>query len=125
MKKAGYPKEIAGGAVEPVASTGGQLMPPIMGAAAFIMAEFLGGVPYNKLIIAAVLPALVYYSGVYLFIDLETKRLGLKGMPRENFASLRYFVRKLYILSPILVITVALVWGGIAPPTYRQSHPWE
>ncbi|AIF68874.1 C4-dicarboxylate ABC transporter permease [Palaeococcus pacificus DY20341] len=112
MKKAGYPKEIAG-AVEPVASTGGQLMPPIMGAAAFIMAEFLG-VPYNKLIIAAVLPALVYYAGVYLFIDLETKRLGLKGMPRENFAPLRYFMRKLYILSPILVITVALVWG-IAP----------
>lgn len=109
MKKAGYPPEIAG-AVEPVASTGGQLMPPIMGAAAFIMAEFLG-VPYNKLIIAAVIPALVYYSGVYLFIDLETKRLGLKGMPSEHFAPLRYFLRKLYILLPILVITVALVWG--------------
>ncbi|EEB74032.1 TRAP transporter fused permease subunit [Thermococcus sp. AM4] len=112
MKKAGYPPEIAG-AVEPVASTGGQLMPPIMGAAAFIMAEFLG-VPYNKLIIAAVIPALVYYSGVYLFIDLETKRLGLRGMPTEHFAPLRYFVRKLYILLPIAVITVALVWG-IAP----------
>ncbi|ASJ06681.1 C4-dicarboxylate ABC transporter permease [Thermococcus pacificus] len=109
MKKAGYPPEIAG-AVEPVASTGGQLMPPIMGAAAFIMAEFLG-VPYNKLIIAAVLPALVYYTGVYLFIDLETKRLGLKGMPSEHFAPLKYFLRKLYILLPIAVITVALVWG--------------
>lgn len=112
MKKAGYPPEIAG-AVEPVASTGGQLMPPIMGAAAFIMAQFLG-VPYNKIIIAAVLPALIYYSGVYLFIDLETKRLGLKGMPREHFQPLSYFVKKLYILLPILVITVALVWG-IAP----------
>ncbi|KUJ99463.1 MAG: TRAP-type transporter permease component [Thermococcales archaeon 44_46] len=109
MKKAGYPPEVAG-AVEPVASTGGQLMPPIMGAAAFIMAEFLG-VPYNKLIIAAVLPALVYYAGVYLFIDLETKRLGLKGMPREEFMPLRYFIRKLYILLPIAVITAALVWG--------------
>ncbi|WP_198362277.1 TRAP transporter permease [Thermococcus profundus] len=109
MKKAGYPPEIAG-AVEPVASTGGQLMPPIMGAAAFIMAELLG-VPYNKLIIAAVIPALVYYAGVYLFIDLETKRLGLKGMPTEHFAPLSYFVRKLYILLPIVVITVALVWG--------------
>ena len=109
MKKAGYPPEVAG-AVEPVASTGGQLMPPIMGAAAFIMAEFLG-IPYNKLIIAAVLPALVYYSGVYLFIDLETKRLGLKGMPREKFAPLKYFLRKLYILLPIAIITVALVWG--------------
>ena len=112
MKKAGYPPEIAG-AVEPVASTGGQLMPPVMGAAAFIMAQFLG-VPYNKLIIAAVLPALIYYSGVYLFIDLETKRLGLKGIPREQFKPIRYFLRKLYILLPILVITVALVWG-IAP----------
>ncbi len=112
MKKAGYPKEIAG-AVEPVASTGGQLMPPVMGAAAFIMAQFLG-VPYNKLIIAAVLPALIYYSGVYLFIDLETKRLGLKGMSREHFKPIKYFLRKLYILLPILVITVALVWG-IAP----------
>jgi len=109
MKKAGYPPEIAG-AVEPVSSTGGQLMPPIMGAAAFIMAEFLG-VPYNKIIIAAVIPALVYYSGVYLFIDRETKRLGLKGMPREHFKPLGYFIRKSYILLPIVVITVALVWG--------------
>ena len=109
MKKAGYPPEIAG-AVEPVASTGGQLMPPIMGAAAFIMAEFLG-IPYNKIIIAAVIPALVYYSGVYLFIDRETKRLGLKGMPKEQFKPIRYFLRKSYILLPIAVITVALVWG--------------
>ena len=109
MKKAGYPPEIAG-AVEPVSSTGGQLMPPIMGAAAFIMAEFLN-IPYNRLIIAAVIPALVYYGGVYLFIDLETKRLGLKGMAAEAFKTMSYFIRKLYILLPIIVITVALVWG--------------
>jgi len=109
MKKAGYPPEVAG-AVEPVSSTGGQLMPPIMGAAAFIMAEFLG-IPYNKIIIAAILPALVYYSGVYLFIDRETKRLGLKGMPKEHFKPIRYFLRKSYILLPIAVITVALIWG--------------
>jgi len=109
MKKAGYPKEIAG-AVEPVASTGGQLMPPIMGAAAFIMAEFLG-LPYNLIIIAAVIPALVYYSGVYIFIDLETKRLGLKPISKRSLSTIKYFVRKSYILLPILVITVALVWG--------------
>ncbi len=109
MKKAGYPKEIAG-AVEPVSSTGGQLMPPIMGAAAFIMAEFLG-LPYNLIIIAAVIPALVYYAGVYIFIDLETKRLGLKGLSNISFENLKYFIRKSYILLPILVITVALVWG--------------
>ncbi len=112
MKKAGYPTETAG-AVEPVASTGGQLMPPIMGAAAFIMAQFLG-VPYNKLIIAAILPALIYYAGVYLFIDLETKRLGLKGVARDQLTPLSYFIRKMYILLPVGVITVALVWG-IAP----------
>jgi len=112
MKKAGYPPEIAG-AVEPVASTGGQLMPPIMGAAAFIMAQFLG-VPYNKLIIAAILPALIYYSGVYIFIDLETKRLRLGGVSKDHFTPLKYFVRKIYILLPIVVITVALVWG-LAP----------
>jgi len=112
MKKAGYPSETAG-AVEPVASTGGQLMPPIMGAAAFIMAQFLG-VPYNKLIIAAILPALIYYAGVYIFIDLETKKLGLRGLSRESFTHLSYFIRKSYILLPIAVITLALVWG-IAP----------
>lgn len=112
MKKAGYPPEIAG-AVEPVASTGGQLMPPIMGAAAFIMAQFLG-IPYNKIIIAAVIPALIYYIGVYIFIDLETKRLGLKGVSRDLLSPLSYFARKSYLLLPIIVITVALVWG-IAP----------
>ncbi len=112
MKKAGYPPETAG-AVEPVASTGGQLMPPIMGAAAFIMSQFLG-IPYNRIIIAAILPALIYYAGVYIFIDLETRRLGLKGLPKEKLTPVSYFVRKLYILLPIVVITVALVWG-IAP----------
>lgn len=112
MKKAGYPPEVAG-AVEPVASTGGQLMPPIMGAAAFIMAQFLG-IPYNKIIIAAIIPALIYYAGVYIFIDLETKKLGLKGISKENLIPLSYFARKFYLLLPIAVITVALVWG-IAP----------
>lgn len=121
MKKAGYPLEIAG-AIEPVASTGGQLMPPIMGAAAFIMAEFLG-IPYNKIIIAAALPALIYYSGVYLFVDIETKRLGLKGIsPRESL-SLSYFLRKLYILLPIPIITVALVWG--IPPYIHYFISWN
>ncbi len=112
MKKAGYPPETAG-AVEPVASTGGQLMPPIMGAAAFIMAQFLG-IPYNRIIIAAILPAIIYYAGVYLFIDLETKRLGLRGLSSVELTPVSYFFRKLYILLPILIITVALVWG-IAP----------
>ncbi len=107
MKKAGYSAEVAG-AIEPVASTGGQLMPPIMGAAAFIMAEFLG-IPYRTIIIAAIVPALVYYFSVYVFVDLETRRLGLGGLPRER--ALGYFYRKLYVLLPVVVITVALLRG--------------
>ncbi len=107
MKKAGYPAEVAG-AIEPVASTGGQLMPPIMGAAAFIMAEFLG-IPYRTIIIAAIVPALVYYFSVYVFVDLETRRLGLGGVPRQR--PLRSYVRKLYLLLPVVVITVALLRG--------------
>lgn len=83
-------------------------MPPIMGAAAFIMAEFLG-IPYRSVIIAAVIPAVLYYAGVYIFIDLETKRLGLGGIPRTK--ALKYFTRKLYLILPIVVITVALLWG--------------
>ena len=107
MKKAGYPAEVAG-AIEPVASTGGQLMPPIMGAAAFIMAEFLG-IPYRTIIVAAIIPALVYYFSVYVFVDLETKRLGLGGLPRQR--PLRGYVRKLYLLLPVVVITAALLRG--------------
>jgi TRAP transporter 4TM/12TM fusion protein len=107
MKKAGYPSEVAG-AIEPVASTGGQLMPPIMGAAAFIMAEILG-IPYRTIIIAAIIPALVYYFSVYVFVDLETRRLGLGGLPRLK--PLKVFVRKLYLLLPVVVITVALLRG--------------
>ena len=107
MKKAGYPAEVAG-AIEPVASTGGQLMPPIMGAAAFIMAEFLG-IPYRTIIVAAIVPALVYYFSVYVFVDLETRRLGLGGLPRQR--PLRGYVRKLYLLLPVVVITAALLRG--------------
>jgi len=107
MKKAGYPAEVAG-AIEPVASTGGQLMPPIMGAAAFIMAEFLG-IPYRTIIVAAIVPAVVFYFSVYIFVDLETRRLGLGGVPRQR--ALGYFYRKLYVLLPVVVITVALLRG--------------
>lgn len=107
MKKAGYPAETAG-AIEPVASTGGQLMPPIMGAAAFIMAEFLG-LPYRVIIVAAIIPAIVYYFGVYVFVDLETRRMGLGGLPRER--PIRHFIRKSYLFLPVLVVTATLLEG--------------
>ncbi len=107
MKRTGYPPEVAG-AIEPVASTGGQLMPPIMGAAAFIMAEFLG-IPYRVIIIAAIVPAIVYYFSVYTFVDLETRRLGLGGLPRQR--PLRHYAKRLYLFLPVVVITVALLRG--------------
>lgn len=109
MKKAGFPPEVAG-AVEPAASTGGQLMPPIMGAAAFVMAQFLGR-PYREIIIAAAIPAILYFTSIYVFIDRETKRLGLAGLPRELLPPLNKLLRKIYLLAPIAVITYVLLIG--------------
>ena len=80
MKKTGYAPEFAG-AVEAAASTGGQIMPPIMGAAAFLMAEYVD-MPYSKIIVCAILPAVLYFSGIFLSVHLEAKKLGLKGIPR-------------------------------------------
>ncbi len=109
MKKAGFPPEVAGG-VEPAASTGGQLMPPIMGAAAFVMAQLLMR-PYREIIIAAVIPAILYFTSIYVFIDRETKRLGLAGLPKEMLPPLNRLIRKIYLLAPIGVITYVLLIG--------------
>lgn len=87
MKRLGYPGHFAGG-VEAAASAGGQITPPIMGAAAFIMAEFLE-VPYTTVIIAAIFPALLHYTGVFAVVHLMARRLGLKGMTREQLPQLR------------------------------------
>lgn len=109
MKKAGYPPEVAG-AVEPAASTGGQLMPPVMGAAAFVMAQFLGR-PYRDIVIAAAIPAVLYFTSVYIFIDRVTKKLGVKPIPRELLPSFRELARGIYLLSPIPVVTYLLLSG--------------
>jgi len=111
MKRAGFPPEMAG-AVEAAASTGGQLMPPVMGAAAFVMAEFLGR-PYRDIMIAGFIPALLYFIGVYIFIDLYTKRLGIKPL-EEEFPPLLRLMRSLYLLLPIPLIAYLLV-AGIPP----------
>ncbi len=87
MKRAGYPAHVAA-AVEATASTGGQIMPPVMGAAAFLMAEFLG-VPYAQVALAAVIPALLYYACLFFQVDLEAARLGLRGLPRDQLPRLR------------------------------------
>ncbi|MEM4485336.1 MAG: TRAP transporter fused permease subunit [Sulfolobales archaeon] len=109
MKKAGYPPEVAG-AIEPAASTGGQIMPPVMGAAAFVMAQFLGR-PYRDIVIAAVIPAILYFTSVYIFVDRATKKLDVKPVPRDLLPSFREVARGIYLLSPIPVITYLLLSG--------------
>ena len=120
MKKTGYRGEFAG-AVEAAASTGGQIMPPIMGAAAFLMAEYVGvpyssiivyvGVPYSSIIVRAILPAILYFTGIFIAVHLEAKKLGLRGIEREQLPVLRRLLRRIYLLLP-LVILVYLVSSG-------------
>ena len=109
MKKTGYEGEFAG-AVEAAASTGGQIMPPIMGAAAFLMAEYVG-VPYSDIIVRAILPAVLYFTGIFICVHLEAKRLGLKGIPVEQLPKLGPLMRKIYLLLP-LVLLVYMVSSG-------------
>lgn len=106
MKKTGYQGEFAG-AVEAAASTGGQIMPPIMGAAAFLMAEYMG-VSYAEVALRAILPAVLYFTGIYIAVHLEAKKLGLKGIPKEELPKLGVLMKKIYLLAP-LVVLVALV----------------
>ena len=113
MKKLGYKGEFAG-AVEASASTGGQLMPPIMGAAAFLMAESLG-MPYITIVKAAVIPALLYFTGIFITVHLEAKKLGLKGLPREQLPRfLPLFLTKGYMILPLIVIIWFLCAGKTA-----------
>ena len=110
MKKLGYHKNFAG-AVEAAASTGGQLMPPVMGAAAFLMAEFVG-VPYIDIVKAAVIPALLYFTGVWLGVHFEAKRSNLKGLPREQLPKMTHLlVERGHLAIPLVVIVYLLVTG--------------
>ena len=109
MKKTGYKGEFAG-AVEAAASTGGQIMPPIMGAAAFLMAEYVG-VPYSNIIVRAILPAVLYFLGIFICVHLEARRQGLRGIPREELPKFGHLIGKIYLLLP-LVILVWLVSSG-------------
>ena len=109
MKKTGYKAEFAG-AVEAAASTGGQIMPPIMGAAAFLMAEYVG-VPYSNVIMRAVLPAILYFTGIFIAVHLEAKKLGLQGISPELLPVFSKLIGRSYLLLP-LVILVYLVSSG-------------
>lgn len=110
MKKLGYRPQFAG-AVEAAASTGGQLMPPVMGAAAFLMAEFVG-VPYFDVVKAAIIPAFLYYIGVWLGVHYEAKKYGLKGTPKEELPKFKeLFLEKGHLAIPLVVIIYLLVSG--------------
>ena len=110
MKKTGYAPEFAA-AVEASASTGGQIMPPIMGAAAFLMAE-MTGFEYSKIVVAAILPAFLYFTGIFLMVHFEAKKLGLKGLSKEeipNFFSL--MLSRGYLLLPLAVLVYCMMSG--------------
>ena len=109
MKKTGYKGEFAG-AVEAAASTGGQIMPPIMGAAAFIMAETTG-IPYQEIVVLAILPAFLYFVGIFIAVHLEAKKLGLKGIPKNELPKFKELAPKLYLLLPLIVLVVLVSTG--------------
>jgi len=104
MKKTGYKPEFAG-AVEAASSTGGQIMPPIMGAAAFLMADFVG-VPYSSIISRAVLPAILYFAGIFIAVHLEAKKLGLSGIPKEQLPVFSKLIKKIYLLIPLVMLVI-------------------
>ena len=113
MKRLGYKSEFAG-AVEAAASTGGQLMPPIMGAAAFLMAESLG-LPYITIVKASIIPALLYFSGIFITVHLEAHKLGLKGLPRQQLPRfIPLILKKGYMILPLAVIVIFLCMGRTA-----------
>ncbi|MCI9011897.1 MAG: TRAP transporter fused permease subunit, partial [Oscillibacter sp.] len=93
------------GAVEAAASTGGQIMPPIMGAAAFLMAEYMD-TTYANVAVKAILPALLYFTGIFLAVHLEARRLNLKGVPRDQLPKFGILIRSIYLLLPLVI----LVW---------------
>ncbi|WP_249869068.1 TRAP transporter permease [Oceanobacillus saliphilus] len=110
MRKVGYTRPFAG-AVEAAASTGGQIMPPIMGAAAFIIAEFIG-MPYINLALAALIPAILFYLGVLSMVHFQAGKMNLKGLPKEDLPDWKEVLFKRgHLAIPLAVIVVVLVYG--------------
>lgn len=112
MKRAGFRPEFAA-AAEASASTGGQIMPPIMGAAAFIMAEYTG-VPYSEIIIIAIIPAILYFSGVFMGAHFEAKKHGILGVPKDELPTPKNILKKLDLLIPLVTIVTLLLIGRTA-----------
>ncbi|MCI6956130.1 MAG: TRAP transporter fused permease subunit [Candidatus Faecousia sp.] len=102
MKKTGYEPEFAA-AAEASASTGGQIMPPIMGAAAFLMADYVQ-LPYSQIVLKAILPAVLYFAGIFISVHLEAKKLGLRGLKREELPKIRPLLGQVYLLLPLVLL---------------------
>ena len=118
MKRTGYKPEFAA-AAEASASTGGQIMPPIMGAAAFLMAETVG-VPYSNIVVKAILPAVLYFAGVFITVHLEAKKEGLKGLSKEELPRLKPLLKQSYLLLP-LVLLIYLVGTSTRSIAYAAA----
>ena len=109
MKKVGYRSRSAG-AIEAAASTGGQILPPIMGAGAFIMAE-ITGIPYSEIVIAALIPAILYFLSIFLMVDFEAAKTGMRGMSKSELPDFAYLVKQVYLFLPIIILVGALFMG--------------
>ena len=118
MKRTGYKPEFAA-AAEASASTGGQIMPPIMGAAAFLMAETVG-VPYSNIVVRAILPAVLYFAGVFITVHLEAKKEGLRGLTKEELPRLKPLLKQTYLLLPLLLL-IYLVGSSIYSIAYAAA----
>ena len=118
MKRTGYKPEFAA-AAEAAASTGGQIMPPIMGAAAFLMADYVQ-IPYSGIIVKAILPAVLYFAGIFIAVHLEAKKLGLRGLTKEELPEVKPLLKKVYLLTP-LILLVYLVGTSTRSIQYAAS----
>ncbi|WP_417678709.1 TRAP transporter permease [Roseibium sp.] len=113
IKRDGYPGHKAG-AIEAVASTGGQLMPPVMGASAFLMAEFLA-IPYSDIVAAALVPAILYYVALFIQADLDAARMGIRPVPKSEIPAGRTVVRGLHFVLAFAMLIWLLFWKGYQP----------
>jgi TRAP-type uncharacterized transport system fused permease subunit len=109
MKKVGYKAQTAA-SVEAAASSGGQILPPIMGAGAFIMSE-ITGIPYAEIVTAAIIPALLYFASIYFNVDLAAQKYGMKGLPRSELPRFDKLARQAFLFLPIVILIGALFMG--------------
>jgi len=109
MKKVGYRPQFAA-SVEAAASSGGQILPPIMGAGAFIMSE-ITGIPYAEIVVAAIIPALLYFLSIYFMVDLTAQKNGMKGLPREDLPQFSKLARQIFLFIPIIILIASLFMG--------------